>query len=147
MLIANQVLDRTALAWLARESAAGWEVYLQVDSVAGVAAAAAVPSGSLRVFVELGHAGGRTGVRTLDELEAVARAVHGADRLDLVGVTAYEGQLLDQRAVDDFLDTLVAGVQRLTAAGVLPLRPLVSAGWKRVVRPGRGEADTPRYAG
>lgn len=128
VVIANQVLDPTALAWLARENAAGWEVYLQVDSPAGVAAAAAVPDGLLRVFVELGHAGGRTGVRTLDDLEAVARAVRGAERLDLAGVTAYEGQLPGVPAVDAFLDTLVAGVERLTAAGVLPARTLVSAG-------------------
>ena len=128
VLIANEVLDPTALAWLARENAAGWEVYLQVDSLAGVAAAAAVPEGRLRVFVELGYAGGRTGVRTLDALEAVARAAHGAERLDLAGVTAYEGQLSDEPAVDAFLDMLVAGVERLVAAGVLPAKTLVSAG-------------------
>ena len=128
VLIANEVLDHTALSWLARESAAGWEVYLQVDSLAGVAAAGAVPEGFLRVFVELGHAGGRTGVRSLDALEAVARAVRGAEGLELAGVTAYEGQLPDEPAVDAFLDTLVAGVARLTAAGVLPARTLVSAG-------------------
>jgi D-serine deaminase-like pyridoxal phosphate-dependent protein len=128
VLIANEVLDPVALAWLARENAAGWEVYFQVDSVAGVRAAAAVPDGLLRVFVELGHPGGRTGVRTLDELETVARAVAGAERLELVGVTAYEGQLPDEVAVDEFLDLFVAGIARLTVAGLLPPEPLVSAG-------------------
>ncbi len=124
VLIANEVLDPTALAWLARETAAGWEVYVQVDSVAGVRR---LP-GPLRVLVELGHPGGRTGVRTLDELETVARAVHDADGVQLAGVTAYEGQLNDQPEVDDFLDRLVAGVVRLQAAGLLPERALVSAG-------------------
>jgi D-serine deaminase-like pyridoxal phosphate-dependent protein len=128
VLIANEVLDPVALAWLARENAAGWEVYLQVDSVAGVRVAAAVPDGFLRVFVELGHPGGRTGVRTLEELETVARAVAGAERLELVGATAYEGQLPDQPAVDEFLDRFVAGIARLAAAGLLPAEPLVSAG-------------------
>ena len=128
VLIANQVLDPTALAWLARESAAGWEVYFQADSRPGVAAAAAVPEGRLRVLVELGHAYGRTGVRTLEGLEAVARAVHDADRLELAGVTAYEGQLTDQGGVDAFLDTMVAGVSRLKAAGLLGDRSIVSAG-------------------
>lgn len=129
VLIANQVLDPAVLGWLAREGAAGWEVYFQVDSVAGVAAAgAAAAEGVLRVFVELGHPGGRTGVRTLDELEAVARAVAGTERLELAGITAYEGQLPDQPAVDAFLDQLVAGFTRLRAAGLLPARPLVSAG-------------------
>jgi D-serine deaminase-like pyridoxal phosphate-dependent protein len=128
VLIANEVLDPAALAWLARESAAGWEVWFQTDSLSGVGAAAAVPEGRLRVLVELGHAYGRTGVRTLEGLESVARAVHDADRLELAGVTAYEGQLTDQAGVDAFLETLVAGVARLRAAGLLPDRPIVSAG-------------------
>ena len=41
VFIANEVLDPTALRWLAEETAAGWEVYFQVDSIAGVRAAAA----------------------------------------------------------------------------------------------------------
>jgi D-serine deaminase-like pyridoxal phosphate-dependent protein len=129
VLIANEVLDPTALGWLAREGLAGWEVYFQVDSLAGVAAAAtAAADGLLRVFVEFGHADGRTGVRSLDELESVARAVAGAERLELVGITAYEGQLLDEPAVDRFLDQVVAGFARLRTAGLLPAEPFVSAG-------------------
>jgi D-serine deaminase-like pyridoxal phosphate-dependent protein len=123
VLIANEVLDPTALAWLAEQTAAGWEVYVQVDSVEGVRRL----RGPLRVLVELGHPGGRTGVRTLDELEAVARAVSAAD-VELVGVTAYEGQLENQPEVDEFLDRVVAGVVRLQAASLLPDRALVSAG-------------------
>src|ERR1700759_1291357 len=87
VFIANEVLDPVALAWLAASSEEGFEVYLQVDSLAGVAVAAAVPSGFLRVFVEMGHPGGRTGVRTPAELTAVAAAVDAAPRLELVGVT------------------------------------------------------------
>jgi D-serine deaminase-like pyridoxal phosphate-dependent protein len=132
ILIANEVLDRTALRWLAAENAAGAEIYFQVDSVAGVeiaaSAASGVPGGLLRVLVELGHAGGRTGVRTVDDLEIVARAVAGAGPLELAGVTGYEGQLTDQPGVDAFLDRLAEGVRRLSAAGVLPERPIVSAG-------------------
>ena len=128
VLIANEVLDPVALAWLAASSADGFEVYLQVDSVAGVAVAAAVPDGFLRVFVEMGHAGGRTGVRTPAERAAVAAAVDAAPRLELVGVTGYEGQLPDRPAVDAFLDTMVAGISSLQSAGLLSATPLVSAG-------------------
>ncbi|MEV6846954.1 alanine racemase [Actinoplanes sp. NPDC051411] len=124
VFIANEVLDPVALRWLA--TAPDFEVYLQVDSLAGVAAAAAVPAGRLRVFVELGHAGGRTGARSLDELHAVASAVNGAPRLSLAGVTGYEGQLPDVASVDAFLDLLAAGVTRLK--DLLPAEPLVSAG-------------------
>jgi D-serine deaminase-like pyridoxal phosphate-dependent protein len=122
ILIANEVLDPTALRWLATQE----DIFFQVDSPAGVAAAAAVPEGRLRVFAELGHAEGRTGARTLEELAAVARAAQAAQRLELVGVTAYEGQLATQPEVDQFLDRLVAGVLRLKAAGIA--FPLVSAG-------------------
>ncbi|MEV0897805.1 alanine racemase [Actinoplanes sp. NPDC049802] len=127
VLIANEILDPTALRWLAAESAAGWEVYFQVDSLAGVRAAAAT-GGPLRILVEWGHVGGRTGARTLDELESVARAVAAAPGLQLAGVTGYEGQLPDQESVDAFLDRFVTGVRRLSEAGLLPGRPIVSAG-------------------
>ncbi|XVV10448.1 alanine racemase [Actinoplanes sp. CA-131856] len=118
IFIANQVLDPVALRWLAGEP----DIYFQVDSREGVAAATG------KVLVELGHAHGRTGVRTLDELEAVARAAVAADGVELVGVTAYEGQLKTEQEVDDFLDLFVAGVERLRAAGLLKPEPIVSAG-------------------
>jgi D-serine deaminase-like pyridoxal phosphate-dependent protein len=127
VVIANEVLDPVALGWLAAESAAGWEVYFQVDSLAGVTAAAAT-GGPLRVLVELGHDGGRTGVRGLDALETVAGAVAGATGLELAGVAGYEGQLGDRDSVDAYLDQLAAGVHRLAGAGLLPARPIVAAG-------------------
>lgn len=123
LLIANEVLDPVALRWLAT---AGREIYFQVDSLAGMRAAAeAAGHGPVRVLVELGHANGRTGVRTHDQLEELVRA---AGPVQVAGVTAYEGGLPDQPAVDDFLDHLVAGVARLIGAGLLPERPIVSAG-------------------
>jgi D-serine deaminase-like pyridoxal phosphate-dependent protein len=61
-------------------------------------------------------------------LVSVAAAAHSASRLELVGVTGYEGQLPDQESVDAFLDTMVAGVARLQSAGFLSSEPLVSAG-------------------
>ncbi|MEV7626665.1 alanine racemase [Actinoplanes sp. NPDC089786] len=131
VLIANEVLEPAALRWLATEVAAGWAVWFQVDSVAGVTAAAEAASaagGHLRVLVELGHAGGRTGVRDLGEMEAVARAVSASPALSLSGVTGYEGQLSDEPSVDAFLDQLAAGVRRLGEAGLLPPTPMVSAG-------------------
>ena len=129
VFIANEVVDPAVLRWLATED--DWEVYFQVDSLAGVQLAASAldaTGGRLRVFVELGHAGGRTGVRTLNDLQIVARSVAAVDRLELVGVTGYEGQLKDEAAVDAFLDRLADGAKALSAAGLLPARPLVSAG-------------------
>jgi D-serine deaminase-like pyridoxal phosphate-dependent protein len=129
VLIANEVLDPTALRWIADENAAGAEVYFQVDSVAGVVAAGSALEGTggrLRVFVELGHPGGRTGCRTVADLEIVARAAAAVDRLDLVGVTAYEGTLSDEASVDAFLEQVADAANALS--GLLPTPALVSAG-------------------
>jgi D-serine deaminase-like pyridoxal phosphate-dependent protein len=125
VFIANQVLDPTALRWIAGEA----EVYFQVDSVAGVVAAGSALEGTggrLRVFVELGHPGGRTGCRTVADLEIVARAAAAVDRLELVGVTAYEGTLSDEASVDAFLEQVAEAAT--TLSGLLLTPALVSAG-------------------
>jgi D-serine deaminase-like pyridoxal phosphate-dependent protein len=130
VFIANQVLDPTVLRWLAAENARGGaEVYFQVDSLAGVAAAGSAlegTNGMLRVFVELGHPGGRTGCRTVADLEIVARAAAAVDRLALVGVTAYEGTLSDEASVDAFLEQVADASKTLSELLATPA--LVSAG-------------------
>jgi D-serine deaminase-like pyridoxal phosphate-dependent protein len=129
IFLANEVLDPTALRWIAGENVRGAKVYFQVDSVAGVAAAAAAldqSDGLLRAFAELGHPGGRTGCRTVADLEIVARAAAAVDRLELVGVTAYEGTLSDEASVDGFLDQVAGAAKGLS--GLLPTPALVSAG-------------------
>jgi D-serine deaminase-like pyridoxal phosphate-dependent protein len=129
VFIANEVLDPVVLRWLAVQR--DWEVYFQVDSVAGVdaaAAAIAATGGVLRVFAEVGHAGGRTGARTQNDLEIVVRAAAAVDGLELAGVTAYEGQLPGEAEVDAFLARVADSATTLAAAGLLPERPWVSAG-------------------
>jgi D-serine deaminase-like pyridoxal phosphate-dependent protein len=129
VFIANEVLDPTVLRWLAAQS--DWEVYFQVDSPAGVAAAAdatAATGGRLRIFAELGHANGRTGARTHGDLELIARAADAAEGVELVGVTGYEGQLPDEPSVDAFLDRMADSTDALAGLGLLPEYPVVSAG-------------------
>src|SRR5215472_14561241 len=72
VLIANQLTERGAAEWLARELAADpvFDCYVYADSLAGVAllagAAAAVrPGRPLKVLVELGYPGGRAGCRSI----------------------------------------------------------------------------------
>ncbi|ROP33264.1 alanine racemase [Couchioplanes caeruleus] len=139
VLIANEVLDPTALRWLSAQAARGWEVIVQVDSPAGVERVA--DAGGLRVLVELGHAGGRTGCRTVDGVVEVARACAGAPGVTLAGVTAYEGALPDADAVDALLATQVEAVRSI--AGLLPAEVVVSAGgsawFDRVVKAFEGQ--------
>jgi D-serine deaminase-like pyridoxal phosphate-dependent protein len=110
ILVANQVLDPVALRWIAAR-----QVMITIDSVtgaqvAGAAARTAADAGDaealIPVLVELGHANGRTGSRTLDDLLQVAAAVGSLPGLRLAGVTAYEGGLPDAAAVGAFLDRL-----------------------------------------
>lgn len=126
IFLANEVVDRAALAWLAGELATdpGFTCVVYADSGRGVAlmdqalrAAGAVRP--LPVVVELGCAGGRTGVRDEAEAELVAAAVARTRTLRLVGVAGYEGGLPEQTggAVRAWLDRLVALGARLDAAG------------------------------
>ena len=95
ILIANEVVDEAGLAWIGGIlDQDGPEVLVLADSVAGVERMAARLAGRRRrlpVLVDIGMVGGRTGVRTADEADAVAAAIEAADPLQLAGLSVYEG--------------------------------------------------------
>ncbi|MFC0040703.1 alanine racemase [Actinomadura rayongensis] len=127
VLLANELLDPTALRWLAAEIADGFDVLLYADSLDGVAALAdAAGPRPFRVLVELGHADGRTGCRTVAELTKVARAVVDAPGTELAGVSGYEGMFTDPDGAAAYLDALREATCAL--AGLLPDHVIVSAG-------------------
>lgn len=127
VLLANELLDPVALRWIA--AAEGFEVLLYVDSLAGVQAAAeAVTTTPLRVLVELGFPGGRTGCRTVGEVVDLGRAVAAEPRLVLAGVAGYEGGLPGAPSAGWYLDELRTAVLDLAAAGLLPEEVVVTAG-------------------
>ncbi|MDR6172404.1 alanine racemase [Curtobacterium sp. SORGH_AS_0776] len=123
IVVANEVLDPTGLAWLASRRAADPEadVLCWVDSPAGVEAGRAAQDavdGDLHVVVEVGFPGGRTGVRTAQQARDLAQLAH--DRgLSLRGVAGYEGGLPDVHAARAYVE----GVLAVAAA----VRPLVEA--------------------
>jgi len=129
VLLANELLDAKVLRWAAEEAAQGWEFLCYVDSPAGVEVAQAALAGTdlrLRVLVELGFMGGRTGCRSVGDAVAVARAAQSAPNLDVAGVSGFEGMLPSRAAVAVFLASMVeAGraIQPLCAE-----RPILSAG-------------------
>lgn len=143
ILLANQLVERTALRWLTEELRAdgAFDFYCLVDSVDGVTAmseglAELRLERPVQVLVEVGFTGGRTGCRTDDEALAVAAAVAASPVLELAGVEGYEGLLGHSRsqrtldAVDRFLDRLRRTAIALARTGTVFLgdRVIVSAG-------------------
>ena len=97
VMVANSLTDPQAVTWLAKTQGPEFSVVSWVDSIQTVALQEDVlsrtPGSVIDVIVELGGQGGRTGVRTVAEAVDVARAIHGAQHLRLVGVGGYEGSL------------------------------------------------------
>lgn len=101
VLLANQLLDATALDEIARllGEDASREFLCLVDSREGVralsAAAARNPAfeGRFAALVDVGWTGGRTGVRSLTEALELARYVTQSQGVRLAGISSYEGGL------------------------------------------------------
>jgi D-serine deaminase-like pyridoxal phosphate-dependent protein len=128
--LANALVDPAALAWVSRALDADphLELLTWADSVGTVAAMDAVlsrlrPGRALRVLIELGAAGGRTGARTLETAEAVAAALGASPWLRLAGVSGYEGALAHDasepgiRAVRSYLEDMATLHRKLLASG------------------------------
>lgn len=121
IMLANALVAPRALAFIADELAdPGFEFRCWVDSMQtveamerGLAATGAALPRPIDVLVELGAHGGRTGARTLDAAEALARRVGDSPALRLAGVAGYEGSLGHDRsdhalvAVRDYLGDLL----------------------------------------
>ncbi|WP_049580051.1 alanine racemase [Streptomyces sp. SBT349] len=138
VVLANSLLDPAALAWIAAEldRDADFTLVCWVDSVRSVrlmddALRAAGAVRPLDVCVELGAAGGRSGVRDDGEALDIGRAVREAPTLRLVGTGGYEGALAHDTSTAG-LSAVGAYLERLAAVHVrLPHetdRPVVSAG-------------------
>jgi D-serine deaminase-like pyridoxal phosphate-dependent protein len=121
ILIANELVDRASIQWVAGQLAdPSVDLLCYADSVRGVDLLVDGLDGAerpLRVLVELGYPGGRTGCRsTADALEVVDRVRRSAS-LELAGVAGFEGTLCHERSpaclesVRSYLD----GIRELAA--------------------------------
>jgi D-serine deaminase-like pyridoxal phosphate-dependent protein len=133
ILYANQLLEAGTLRWLAGELARdpAFELVCLADSLEAVAALEGL---RVAVLVEMGHADGRTGCRTVARALEVARAVAASPTLELVGIEAFEGTIraesLDDTlaAIDELLARCDAALAEARAAGLLDGEAIVSAG-------------------
>lgn len=149
VLIAHEVLDGAALRKLvsvrdelgAARASAGervdTEVLCFVDSAEGVRvlgdAATAAGGAPVSVLIDVGFAGGRTGVRSVSEALELAEAVERTVGVDLVGTACYEGGLPSVERVREFFALLRDVTEALLEHGHLAEgyrggAPLVSAG-------------------
>jgi D-serine dehydratase len=132
ILIANEVVDRRAIRWLA-ECDPRVELLCLVDSVAGVEALEAGRAARpIKALVEIGVAERRGGLRGTDAalrvLEAAARASH----VEPVGVECFEGVVGVERervpAVHELLERVAELAAVGTERGLFADRLLLSAG-------------------
>ena len=108
ILMANQLVGADDIRYIAAELARDpdFEFYCLVDSIAGVqrlqhALSVSGPGVTLRVLLEVGISGGRTGCRTTGQALDVAAAVVAQPQLRLCGVECYEGGLVSDDAGGD----------------------------------------------
>jgi D-serine dehydratase len=139
LLLANELVDRAGIAWLAAELAAdpGFEAYCYVDSLDGVrildqALERHRPGRRLPVLVEIGHAEGRTGCRTDEQALAVVKAANATGTLAVAGAAGYEGSIGGDTEAQT-LGRVTAFCRRLrdlgdTVAEAGPAEPIVTAG-------------------
>ncbi|KAF1700985.1 amino acid deaminase [Pseudoxanthomonas kaohsiungensis] len=142
VLMANQLVDRANMAIISGLLAdPEFEFCCLVDSAANAQALGTFFAGRgqrLRLLLEIGVAGGRTGVRDQAQAREVTQAIaRWPQSLALVGVETYEGVLKDEAGIRALLRRTVATLQALRENGALaePVSLLSGAGsaWYDVV--------------
>ncbi|MET0532893.1 MAG: alanine racemase [Steroidobacter sp.] len=143
LILANQLVGQAEIAGLARMWAQTpyRSYYVLVDSFDG---ARAISEGfsrcqgapPARLLIEMGLPNTRCGVRTVEEGQALARAIQSLPHVELHGVEGYEGLIVtdqadrDADAVLNYLRTVLKLCESLAADGLFaaPDQIIVSAG-------------------
>ncbi len=142
VLMANQLVGRQAIRQVlaALEADPDFDFYCLVDAIDGVdllvkECRAFGGSRPLKLLLEGGVEGRRTGCRTVEQAMDVARAVAAAPELALVGVEGFEGVIKGDTpaataaAVGDFLTYLVEIAERAARENLFAPGPVIlSAG-------------------
>lgn len=104
IILANQLVGRSSIRYVLEElrDDSGFDFYCLVDSVELVERLASEArkmdiGRPLKVLLECGYAGGRTGCRTVLDCMSVAKAVRSfSPQLELAGVEGFEGLIKEQ---------------------------------------------------
>ena len=153
VIMANQLVGKRNMAIISELLAdPSFEFFCLVDSAAladQLGRFFAERKQTLNVLLELGPAGGRTGVRDEAQQQAVLAAIARWDSIALAGVEVYEGVLKEEVDIRRFLQRAVACLQDLSTQGHLARRlaqgPAILTGagsaWYDVVAEEFGQAD------
>ena len=128
VLVSNQVRDPVKIDRLARLPKLGARILVCVDDIENVAdlAAAALKHGTMiECLVEIDCGAGRCGVKTTQDVVAIARAIDAAAGLKFSGIQAYQGAMQhmdryeDRKAkIDIAVSQVRDAVQGLKAVGL-----------------------------
>jgi D-serine dehydratase len=133
VLMANELVGKENMAIIGRLlQDPGFEFYCLVDSPAQVDQLGAYFSAHgkpLHVLLELGVAGGRTGVRNDEQLNSVLAALsRWSTGIVLAGVEIYEGVLDDEASIRTLLEHAVAVTRTLISENKIQRRPALLSG-------------------
>lgn len=142
LVLANQLVEPGAIAWLRRELDAdpAFECVVYADSADGLDLLADASDGRpIDMLLEVGHRGGRTGVRGAEALRALAERAARAPGIRVVGTAAYEGTVrgsTDAERIENIVafarelaeTTLALDADGLLAGGLLSDGAIVSIG-------------------
>jgi len=133
ILMANQLVDRANMELVSSLlDTPGLEFCCLVDSAANAHALGAFFAARgqrLRLLLEIGVPGGRSGVRGPGQIDAVVEAVRQwPQSLALVGVEVYEGVLKEEAAIAGLLHHTLQVLQGLRAAGAFAEERVILSG-------------------
>ena len=133
VLMANQLVGKRNMGMIAELlTDPNFEFHCLVDSADNVDQLGAFFSDvnkQVNVLLELGVAGGRTGIRDDAQRDAVLAAVaRWPDAVKLTGVELYEGVLQDESKVRAFLQNAVDVTRKLVADGRIERKPAILSG-------------------
>ena len=133
VLMANQLVGKRNMGMIAELlTDPNFEFHCLVDSADNVDQLGAFFSDvnkHVNVLLELGVAGGRTGIRDDAQRDAVLAAIaRWPDAVKLTGVELYEGVLQDESKVRAFLQNAVDVTRALVADGKIERKPAILSG-------------------
>lgn len=133
VLMANQLIGNANMAAIARLlQDPDFEYYCLIDSPAQIEQLGKYFSQRkvrLQVLLELGAEGGRAGVRSDHQVEAVLESLaRWKESIALCGVEVYEGILEDEASIRDFLRQAIEITRRLAHEGRFHRSPVLLSG-------------------